>query len=388
VTTVLLDVPVRDGAPAPAIPAADELALEAIPAEPIAQVRAERVAALDGLRGLMAWAVALYHFGLLTHAFRGAATLSSVVTVLGLHSVEAFFMVSGFCLFHLHGEMGRSRTELRRFYLQRFLRLAPVFYLVLALNFALQEQAGPPLSWHTFLENVTFTFGLHHPNHALVTGGWSIGLEVMFYASFPFLAALFRSPVALAVGALAAIGLAWSYSANDVESAADAARFNAYVLMQNHAFAFLVGGLIAKLRPLVVARVALPLACALFGTCAVFWIRSHPLVIDHFEVVLGLRRAQYVAAAALCVALAACTHVASARLRVMLERFGELSYPVYLLHPLAWVLCRGWLPSGTSPAMCVAAAILTTLVLAVTTTRFLERPVRRVFTAAWLEKRA
>jgi exopolysaccharide production protein ExoZ len=384
VPTVLLDVDVRDGGSA--LPA-NELSLESVPAAPVAQARAERIAALDGLRGAMAWAVALYHFGLLTHAFRAGTTLSSVVTVLGLHSVEAFFMVSGFCLFHLHGEMGQSRTELRRFYLQRFLRLAPVFYLALALNLALNEQAGPPLSWHTFLENVTFSFGLHHPNHALVVGGWSIGLEVMFYASFPLLAALFRTPAALAAGALATIGLAWSYSASDVASAPDAARFNAYVLMQNHAFAFLLGGLLAKLRPLVVGRVALPLACAILGSCAAIWIASRPRVIDHFEVVLGLRRAQYVAAAAACVALAACTHVSSARTRVLLERFGELSYPVYLLHPLAWVVCRGSLPSTTPPALCVLAAVLTTLVFAAAAMRCLERPVRRVFTAILLEKR-
>jgi peptidoglycan/LPS O-acetylase OafA/YrhL len=365
-----------------------ELALEAAPAAPVAQTRAERIAALDGLRGLMAWAVALYHFGLLTHAFRAGTTLSSVVTVLGLHSVEAFFMVSGFCLFHLHGEMGQGRTELRRFYLQRFLRLAPVFYLVLALNFVLREQAGPPLSWHTFLENVTFTFGLHHPNHALVVGGWSIGLEVIFYASFPFLVALFRSPAALAAGALATIGLAWSYSASDVASASDAARFNAYVLIQNHAFAFLIGGLLAKLRPLVGTRLTWPLACAMLGTGAVSWIASRPLVIDHFEVVLGLQRAQYVAAAVLCVAIAAWTQVTSPRLRGVLERFGELSYPVYLLHPLAWVFCRGWLPSGASPAVCITAAVLTTAALALLATRCVERPVRRVFTALWLEKRS
>lgn len=389
-STVLLDSPASDGSPAPALPAA-ELVLNPdsaeIPAETVSHTRAEHIAALDGLRGLMAWAVALYHFGLLSHAFRSGTTLSSIVTVLGLHSVEAFFMVSGFCLFHLHGAMGQSRGELRKFYLQRFLRIAPVFYLVLALNLALHERAGPPLSWQVFLENVTFTFGLHHPNLALVVGGWSIGLEVLFYASFPCLAALFRSPAALAAGALAATGLAWSYSASGVESAPDAARFNAYVLIQNHAFAFLAGGLLAKLRPLVSARFSLPIACAMLSTGAACWIASHPLVSDHFEVVLGLQRAQYVAVAALCVALAVCTHVTNARARSLLEHFGELSYAVYLLHPLAWVACRAWLPRDTTALGMVAAALVVTFALAVLATRYFERPIRRVFTSIWVEQR-
>lgn len=328
----------------------------------------------------MAWAVALYHFGLLTHAFRAGTTLSSVVTVLGLHSVEAFFMVSGFCLFHLHGEMGQRPSELGRFYWQRFLRIAPVFYLVLALNLVLREQAGPPLSWQMLLENLTFTFGLHHPNLALVVGGWSIGLEMMFYASFPFLAALFRSPAALAAGALATSVLAWSYSASDVQNASDASRFNAYVLMQNHAFAFLLGGLLAKLRPFVVARIALPVAFATLSLGALCWIASGPLVIDHFDVVLGIRRAGYVAAAAMCVGLAACTQTASARVAAWLERFGELSYPVYLLHPLAWVACRAWLPSPTPPLAVVGVALVLTLVFAVLATHCYERPIRRLCT--------
>lgn len=353
----------------------------------VAHARTERISALDGLRGLMAWAVAVYHFGLLSHAFRPGSTFQSVVVVLGLHAVEAFFIVSGFCLFHLHGEMQPSSRALRRFYLQRFLRLAPVFYLVIALNVLLHEQAGPPLSVHTLLENLTFVFGLHHPNHALVVGGWSIGLEVMFYACFPLLAVVFRAPGLLAAGALAATVVAWSYSANSVEAASDASRFNAYVLMQNHAFAFLLGGVIAKLRARTLARLPLAISAALLFAAAWVWVRAQPSVIDHFDVVLGASRAHYVIAAVGCVTLAVITRVQTPWLRSLLEQLGELSYPVYLLHPLAWVACSAWLPAETRPLTRVYAALLTTLVFAALATHVYDRPIRSALGARWLERR-
>jgi peptidoglycan/LPS O-acetylase OafA/YrhL len=344
-------------------------------------VRPERIAALDGLRGVMAWAVALYHFGLLARAFEPGSTLSSAITVLGLHSVEAFFIVSGFCLFYLHGQMRPRGTEVRPFYVQRFARIAPVFYLVLALNLVFHAPAGPPLTWRTFLENLTFTFGLHHPNYALVIGGWSIGLEMLFYASFPLLALLFRSTAAFAVATVATIALAWHYSASVVETATDAARFNAYVPLPNHAYAFLLGGWLAKLRPLVRGRVSFPIASALLAAGVAIWLAQQPVVIDHFEVVLGAQRACYVAAALLCVALALCTRVKNARGHRWLEAFGELSYPVYLLHPLAWVLCSRWLPERTPPAVALLAALALTCALAWAAARWFERPIRRVLTA-------
>jgi peptidoglycan/LPS O-acetylase OafA/YrhL len=288
-------------------------------------------------------------------------------------------------LFHLHGDLRLRSHELRRFYLQRFARIAPLFYLVLAVDLVLQRPAAP-LTWHTLLENLTFTFALDHPNYALVIGGWSIGLEMLFYASFPLLALAFRSSIALAIATLASIALAWSHGAHVVEPAADAARFNAYVAIQNHAFAFLLGGWIAKLARLARARLRLPVACALLASGIAAWIARGPIVIDHFDVVLGAQRAAYVAAAMACVVLAVCTEVSSARVRAWLEGFGELSYPVYLLHPVIWVLCSEWLPARTPPALALAVALVCTGAVSLVAARLYERPLRRLLTARAVRK--
>jgi len=211
-----------------------------------------------------------------------------------------------------------------------------------------------------------------------VTGGWSIGLEMMFCAAFPLLAALLRSAAGLAIAAVTGVAIAWSYSATAVTEAQDAARFNAYVVFANHAFAFLLGGVVAKLRARTTHRIALPIAIAIALVALGTWIASRPLVYDHFEVVQGLTRAGYVFASFSLVALFAFTRGGSARVQRFFRGLGELSYPVYLLHPLAWALCRAGLPDRTPPVAALAVALATTLLLSLAVYRLYELPLRRL----------
>jgi exopolysaccharide production protein ExoZ len=352
-----------------------------------APVAAERVDALDGLRGLMACAVALYHLGLLSRAFVPGGVTSSALAVLGLHSVEAFFMVSGFCLFHRHGGMPRSATALYAFQRQRFLRIAPVFYLALLLNLAWQTPAAVSLSWPRLLENLTFSFGLHHPNRALVTGGWSIGLEYVFYFGFPWLALLWRSTALLCLSTCAAIGFAWWHSVSAVVGP-DAVRFNAYVLLQNHAFAFLAGGLLAKLHARIALRIPLWVAFGSLAALLSAWLLSQPKVVDHFDVVLGAQRACYAAASCTFVALFALARSAHAGTQRWLRQLGDLSYPIYLLHPIAWLLARALMPREASPPLALIAALASTLLLAFLVHRYYERPIQRNFSRSARESRA
>src|SRR5690348_16703283 len=96
----------------------------------------ERVEALDALRGLMALAVVVYHLLVWTHVFHGA--LREAVIVLGLYSVEGFFVISGFCFFHLYASVQLSMRELLRFHIKRMLRIAPLYYIALALTLPLE----------------------------------------------------------------------------------------------------------------------------------------------------------------------------------------------------------------------------------------------------------
>ena len=148
----------------------------------------ERLLSLDVLRGLMALAVAAYHLSVWTRLTDAGTFANHALAKFGNYGVESFFLLSGFCFFLLYAPERLRGLELARFYGKRFFRIAPLFYLAVALNLLFSLKMGPQPTLRMLAENATLTFGLFHPNHALVTGGWCIGLEFVFYLAFPPLA--------------------------------------------------------------------------------------------------------------------------------------------------------------------------------------------------------
>jgi peptidoglycan/LPS O-acetylase OafA/YrhL len=173
--------------------------------------RKTRIECLDGLRGLASLWVMIGH-GLLLTGWR-LPVLSE--PDLG---VDLFIMLSGFLMvFHYRLRAAKEPWELtstwRNFWIRRFLRIAPLYYLLLAVAFIL----GPwlfesrmvidafldrtPQSPARYLDNgltnglmhLSFLFGLS-PDYAYRTPlpDWSIGLEMQFYAAFPFVMLLFK----------------------------------------------------------------------------------------------------------------------------------------------------------------------------------------------------
>jgi len=127
------------------------------------------------LRGLMALGVAFYHFTIWYPAFQPGRFVAATAAKVGHYGVEGFFIISGFCFFHLYRAESFRGGGLARFHLKRFLRIAPLYYLAAALDVLLGLGAGPPPGARILVENATFTFGLVHPNHAL---GFGLGLAL------------------------------------------------------------------------------------------------------------------------------------------------------------------------------------------------------------------
>jgi len=343
--------------------------------QPAAGTRAERVEALDILRGLMALCVAIYHLGVWTRAFEGATARSAVV-VLGVYSVEGFFLISGFCFFHLYAGQRFDWQELRRFHQKRFFRIAPLYYVAMALGavFAFDQAVGPRVTPMRVVENLTMTFGLVHPNHAMVLGGWSIGLEYVFYLVFPLLAFIARSRLALYLLAGALVLWALPYNFGVVQEAAEPRKFHAYVQIPNHAFLFVLGALVADLRTRIHVRIpALALLAALV-VIAYGAALAQPPFLAHLEVMIGMARAKYVALCTLVVLLFAFTKLPSARMIAPLVWLGELSYSVYLMHPFAWRMVEPLFAPDVSPQARLVTGLIATLALAALTWRLIERP--------------
>ena len=139
-----------------------------------------RIIELDGLRGLAALSVLLYHY---TTRFSEKFSLEQTVSVFGFKyghaGVELFFILSGFVIF-MTVEKIKSPAD---FAFKRFLRLYPTFWICLFLTFFLVNSFGPGIFHKTMTElmiNLTMipaTFST-----ASIDGVcWTLRLELVFY---------------------------------------------------------------------------------------------------------------------------------------------------------------------------------------------------------------
>ncbi|MDK1374266.1 MULTISPECIES: acyltransferase [unclassified Sinorhizobium] len=170
-----------------------------------------RIDCLDGLRGLASLWVMIGHALLLT------GWRLPVLSEPDL-GVDLFIMLSGFLMvFHYQLRASKEPWELAStwgsFWIRRFLRIAPLYYVLLAIAFALGAWlfesrmiidaflGRTPQAPYRYLDNgminglmhASFLFGLS-PDYAYRTPlpDWSIGLEMQFYAAFPFIMLLLK----------------------------------------------------------------------------------------------------------------------------------------------------------------------------------------------------
>ena len=161
---------------------------------------------LDGLRGLMAFWVL---FGHVSHS----TGMESVPVLRSAHyAVDGFMLLSGFLMtwhyvLRAPKEPWTSWRTWSAFYIRRYFRISPLYYLLLIPSFAMLglyahwEQASSailtvantlatvvPVDLSNVLSHLSYAFGLLPRFHAsLPLPDWSISLEMQFYLVFPFL---------------------------------------------------------------------------------------------------------------------------------------------------------------------------------------------------------
>ncbi len=186
--------------------------------------------ALDGVRALLALAVAFYHLEIYKPIYEQARLPAMAGFVFAGHNaVVAFFALSGMLItWLLLQERSRTGTvAVSTFYLKRVLRIWPVYYLVVGTGIYLlphvaalwmpevhRARALEMTGWEqglylTFFANVFKIKASWAVWYLLLNHAWSIGLEEQFYAVWPWLARL-RTRLFLGVvwGIIAVFGVA------------------------------------------------------------------------------------------------------------------------------------------------------------------------------------
>ena len=178
-----------------------------------------RFAALDGLRGISAVAVAFFHVPLAFHLFGSPLVRESYIFV------DFFFVLSGFVIAHAYGARLTGGAELGGFLVRRLGRLWPLHLATLAALVAIEAMrlllashlgtdARVPFTGETalseLLPNALLIHGWGYNTLSWNVPSWSISAELFAYIVFGAAAVLARSRM-LAVATLI-VAVTWAVS--------------------------------------------------------------------------------------------------------------------------------------------------------------------------------
>lgn len=161
---------------------------------------------LNGLRFIAAFVIIIQHIEQIKYLFGISSNWIeySFLPIIGELAVVFFFVLSGFLITHLliKEERENGTIGIKKFYIRRFLRIAPLYFLIVALAFTVllyfdifhvpgsspdavsNNLWGKLLLYALFLSNAVMpVFGV--VPYAAPT--WSIGTEEQFYLIWPVL---------------------------------------------------------------------------------------------------------------------------------------------------------------------------------------------------------
>ena len=159
-----------------------------------------RIPELDGIRGIAIGMVLIYHYFLRLPVTPG--TLPAYIRATGhlaWSGVDLFFVLSGFLIGGILLDARDSSNYFQVFYTRRFLRIVPIYVVVLALAFGMSRLvrwgAAPPLTFMSDQQLPWLTYLVFVQNFWMAAtntfGGWGLGqtwslaVEEQFYLTLP-----------------------------------------------------------------------------------------------------------------------------------------------------------------------------------------------------------
>ncbi len=336
------------------------------------QAKRPRLEALTGLRYIAALIVLVYHFSINFPA----GPFKNAVSELGGVPMQLFFTLSGFLLAYNYaaGFGSAFRASLGKYYLTRFARIYPIYFIALVLWLGLVGHFFHDLKHHphdtyaslamtaTMTQNwayVPLYEGTAEPrlaSFALMWIGWTVSVECFFYLLFPLLIIPVTKYVTSMRRAFAAVGgvyvlyLAIDFALAKTASASTSAQFLSWQFLWNPYIRlgeFLVGVIAGQAflcsahRPLS-ARGWWGGAAVLVLSVAALFYMNHWIWSPANKSAVLKAAAGNVLYAPLCALIVYCLARVPSRVQRLLSTspmvlLGEMTYCLYLLHPLVQV---------------------------------------------------
>jgi peptidoglycan/LPS O-acetylase OafA/YrhL len=147
----------------------------------------EKYAWVNALRG---YAILLVMFIHSSQHFSVSSYLK-VITDDGYLGVQLFFIMSSFTLFNSYAKrkIGNEKNIKTKFFIRRYFRIAPYYYLagIIYILYRLCAEKQVVIVSNV-IANYTFLNGVYLPGiNYIPPGGWSVGVEMLFYLFIPIL---------------------------------------------------------------------------------------------------------------------------------------------------------------------------------------------------------
>jgi peptidoglycan/LPS O-acetylase OafA/YrhL len=153
----------------------------------VVQAGEARSARIESLRALAALSVLVGHVWLFSHGGAGSAYPERLVAA-GRYGVWLFFALTGYLLFwpFVRSRLaGGGPIDLRRYALNRALRILPLYYVVVAVLLVVDQHGGSGGQWLRF-GTITESF-FRSTVGTVDTPIWSLAVELQFYLLLPLL---------------------------------------------------------------------------------------------------------------------------------------------------------------------------------------------------------
>lgn len=290
----------------------------------------ERIKSLDYLRGLAAFGIMIYHY--IWWSF-GDLDASTTLGRVGKYGVSVFYILSGITLHYVYYDKFQFTIKyILKFFKKRILRIYPLLILVTLIYVSFN------ISNIDFLKlflNFTGLFGFFSWDSYYATGVWSIGNELVFYLFFPFFM-FFSKKNKLLFGGITLFFLClYLYFPffEMKENLGVKENWRLYTNPLNQAFLFLSGFILSLYFERKNISNTILLIVLILSSLLFMFVKAHG---DTMLIVMGDKRVLFTILSVLI-----CFSFFKMRMElglfgVVLLFLGEISYSVYLLHPIVY----------------------------------------------------
>ncbi len=317
----------------------------------------KRYESLDWLRGLMAFAIMIYHLisWQVFHLESG-----SVLGNFGIYGVSIFFVLSGLSMGIVYNNYIKDLHTSFVFFVRRLFRLLPLLwiaiFIVSGISFILHGQ----IDLYKIFLNATLLFGFVAPAEYINIGAWSIGNETFYYAFTPLLIILYAKHKQignLAVLGLVAVGIYFAFYALD-SSKSLSDQWQTYINPFNNFFLYACGLALyynfheVSMKNMANVLVVISLAILCF----------YPVSGDQINITTGVNRVVFaLASIALTLGFYKLEIDLPDWFAKPLANLGEATYGVYLLHPVIYAFANKLIHN---PVICVITTSVVTIIAA------------------------